>query len=65
MLVAGCDLWFTMQLAVRLDLKFFFLFLCQQKGIMDIVFEIFQLKEPDWTDDFSIALLSVGKVYKF
>ena len=22
-LVAGCDLWFTMQLAVRLDLKFF------------------------------------------
>ena len=30
---------------------------------MDIVFEIFQLKEPDWTDDFNIALLSVGKVF--
>ena len=27
---------------------------------MDILFEIFQLKEPDWTDDFHIALLSVG-----
>lgn len=32
---------------------------------MDIVFEIFQLKEPDWTDDFNIALLSVGKVFTF
>ena len=29
---------------------------------MDILFEIFQLKEPDWTDDFNIALLSVGKI---
>ncbi|XP_078353189.1 rapamycin-insensitive companion of mTOR-like isoform X2 [Oculina patagonica] len=30
-----------------------------RKGIMDILFEIFQLKEPDWTDDFHLALLSV------
>ena len=29
---------------------------------MDILFEIFQLKEPDWTDDFHLALLSVGKI---
>ena len=32
---------------------------------MDILFEIFQLKEPDWTDDFHIALLSVGKITLF
>ena len=29
---------------------------------MEILFEIFQLKEPDWTDDFHQALLSVGKI---
>lgn len=32
-----------------------------QKGIMEVLFEIFQLKEPEWTDDFHLALLSVGK----
>ena len=26
-----------------------------------MLFEIFQLKEPEWTDDFHHALLSVGK----
>ena len=29
---------------------------------MEILFEIFQLKEPEWTDDFHAALLSVGKI---
>ena len=31
---------------------------------MEILFEIFQLKEPDWTDDFQQALVSVGKAHK-
>ena len=31
---------------------------------MEILFEIFQLKEPDWTDDFQQALVSVGKANK-
>ena len=35
-----------------------------QKGVMEILFEIFQLNEPDWTDDFQQALLSVGKAHK-
>ena len=35
-----------------------------QKGVMEILFEIFQLKEPDWTDDFQQALVSVGKAHK-
>ncbi|XP_015755979.1 PREDICTED: rapamycin-insensitive companion of mTOR-like [Acropora digitifera] len=30
-----------------------------RKGIMEVLFEIFQLKEPEWTDDFHLALLSV------
>ncbi|XP_074611135.1 rapamycin-insensitive companion of mTOR-like isoform X3 [Acropora palmata] len=30
-----------------------------RKGIMEVLFEIFQLKEPEWTDDFHVALLSV------
>jgi len=29
---------------------------------MEILFEIFQLKEPEWTDDFHAALLSVGEI---
>ena len=29
-----------------------------------MLFEIFQLKEPEWTDDFHLALLSVGKRMK-
>ena len=35
-----------------------------QRGVMEILFEIFQLKEPDWTDDFQLALVSVGKAHK-
>ena len=31
---------------------------------MEVLFEIFQLKEPEWTDDFQVALLSVGKINK-
>ena len=31
---------------------------------MEILFEIFQLKEPDWTDDFQQALVSIGKAHK-
>ena len=27
---------------------------------MEVLFEIFQLKEPEWTEDFDVALLSVG-----
>ena len=27
---------------------------------MNVLFEIFQLCEPDWTDDFDKALLSMG-----
>ncbi|XP_068727211.1 rapamycin-insensitive companion of mTOR-like isoform X1 [Montipora capricornis] len=30
-----------------------------RKGIMEVLFEIFQFKEPEWTDDFHLALLSV------
>ena len=40
------------------------LYFALQKGIMEVLFEIFQLKEPEWTDDFHLALLSVGKRMK-
>ena len=40
------------------------LFVLLQKGIMEVLFDIFQLKEPEWTDDFHVALLSVGKINK-
>ena len=32
---------------------------------MDILVEIFNVKEPEWTDDFSIALQSIGMRYVF
>lgn len=40
------------------------LFVLLQKGIMEVLFDIFQLKEPEWTDDFHVALLSVGEINK-
>ncbi|KAK3755311.1 hypothetical protein QZH41_014619, partial [Actinostola sp. cb2023] len=30
-----------------------------RRGIMDVLSEIFKIKEPTWTDDFDVALLSV------
>ena len=32
-----------------------------QKEILDIIYEVFRLPIPKWTDDFAAALLSVGK----
>ena len=28
---------------------------------MDILYDVFRLAQPEWTDDFSEALLSAGK----
>lgn len=33
-----------------------------QKGIIDVLFEIFRFSVPEWTDCFSDALLSIGKI---
>ena len=32
-----------------------------QQGILDILFDLFRLPVPEFTDDFADALLSVGK----
>ena len=32
-----------------------------QKTIMSVIFEIFHLQTPDWTNDFIVALASVGE----
>ena len=47
--------------SLLIEVQLGFSYLHYQKWIMGILYEIFQLDEPDWTDDFDKALLSIGK----
>ena len=35
--------------------------LCLQCGIIELIYELFHLTVPEWTTDFTQALVSVGK----
>lgn len=37
------------------------LFLSPQKEILEVFYSIFHLKVPDWTEDYRLAIASIGK----
>lgn len=39
----------------------FFIFLLDQKYILEMISDLFRLTLPEWTEDFPAALVSVGE----